>query len=342
MILRKGWHDGNIVAERLEQCRYDPCRRVLSQGLYNRLRTQLELMMRFDGTRNLMDSFTVEAIRYAGLESSGQYLVVHLELECSAKDVTVGINAEAGQVDAAIAKARKETFYEIYSFVRRRGVKAREGKGLVFGTCPNCGAAATEQAMVNKCAHCGSIYNSGDYDWVLSEITQTCEWKPRSAVRATSQDALPSGCHQLVEDRAACLFWRWIFCRATGNAQTLRRDASPAFLKSFNPRPESLSTPVLGAADLLKIAADKGMLRAQVRCRWSWSPANGQWRNKSSVLEMVSVAGASPNGFAGYSCPACGAPLPETDAGLCEFCGAEIPGTADDWLLDKAGGAEER
>jgi RNA polymerase subunit RPABC4/transcription elongation factor Spt4 len=31
---------------------------------------------------------------------------------------------------------------------------------------------------LNQCKNCKSIINSGEYDWVLSEITQIEEWKP--------------------------------------------------------------------------------------------------------------------------------------------------------------------
>ena len=59
------------------------------------------------------------------------------------------------------------------------------------GHCPNCGAPIDINQNAN-CQHCKAFLRSGEYDWVLCEITQECEWQ------ATKTTNLP-GIQQTVE-----------------------------------------------------------------------------------------------------------------------------------------------
>ena len=43
--------------------------------------------------------------------------------------------------------------------------------------CPNCGGdLSADMGDMCKCPYCGSITNSGEYDWVLSKITQADDY----------------------------------------------------------------------------------------------------------------------------------------------------------------------
>lgn len=56
------------------------------------------------------------------------------------------------------------------TFVRKKGIKTKEGNTTVNTTnCPNCGAP-TEITSAGKCSYCGSVITTGEYNWVLSGL----------------------------------------------------------------------------------------------------------------------------------------------------------------------------
>jgi hypothetical protein len=88
------------------------------------------------------------------------------------------------------------------------------------GHCPNCGAEFTGGAT-NTCEFCGAIVNSGNYDWVLSEITQGSEFVGANAAvdgLARARQTDPELTTELLEERAALIFWRWVDAQVAGKA----------------------------------------------------------------------------------------------------------------------------
>jgi predicted lipid-binding transport protein (Tim44 family) len=59
-------------------------------------------------------------------------------------------------------------FSEYWTFIRRRGVKARADGD---SQCPNCGAPL-KVSMAGVCEYCQGKVTSGEFDWVLSRIEQ--------------------------------------------------------------------------------------------------------------------------------------------------------------------------
>ena len=57
-------------------------------------------------------------------------------------------------------------------------MKSRPGGGLLEGNCPNCGAAVGQLNQSAVCEHCEAVLRSGQFDWVLVEITQASEYVP--------------------------------------------------------------------------------------------------------------------------------------------------------------------
>ena len=68
-------------------------------------------------------------------------------------------------------------YEEVWSFLRKRGSKSKNGVPALEGRCPNCGADLPVSDVV-RCEYCKAVVNSGEHDWVLAEITQPEEWRP--------------------------------------------------------------------------------------------------------------------------------------------------------------------
>ena len=132
-----------------------------------------------------------------------------------------------------------ESFVEIWSFIRRRGVKSTpSGRGLFEGNCPNC-ATALELNQVGACTSCKAVLRNGDYDWVLAEITQASVWRPRTLDHAAPTIASYRATHdagftmQHIEDRASVIFWRKVLSDRESCIDPLKKIATAAFCTAY-------------------------------------------------------------------------------------------------------------
>ena len=58
----------------------------------------------------------------------------------------------------------------LLTFIRKTGIKTKEGtKEIRTTNCPNCGAP-TQITSSGKCEYCGSVITTGEHDWVLSNL----------------------------------------------------------------------------------------------------------------------------------------------------------------------------
>ena len=327
--LQQAWSDGDMM----------PIRNYVSQGVFNRFRLQLELMIGNEGVRNLMGDFKLLKIKVLALSASKSYQTLHVSINASARDATVPAGATDDEKMKALAGTPKDAFTEVYSFTRKLGAKTNTASDWLKGQCPNCGYVPDNFSESNKCRSCGSIYNSGEFDWVLSEITQEEEWKEDSSRDIEGLAALEgrnlSINREVIEDRASYLFWRWIYARVRGTAAPLARDAAPAFIAAFPARTEKLYNTAVGAVDLMSVTLDGEDAVAKVKILWSTATSlNDEPYHREHLFTLaMPVALKNPYGLADHGCNSCGAPLPETDALKCTYCGSDLPPAVSDWLL---------
>ncbi|HEX8914670.1 MAG TPA: Tim44-like domain-containing protein, partial [Humisphaera sp.] len=291
------------------------------------------------GIRNRMDRVTVQRATLAGARSDELFDELDVRIQASAVDQKVRL-ADGGVVSGS---PLPQPFVEVWSFLRRRGaVSHPEKPGLMEGCCPNCGAAVAMNQNAN-CQYCGALLRSGQYDWVLVEITQEYEWQPRERAGAPGVDAVrardPEFNPQELEDRASVVFWRRTAADRLNSAKPIRKVTTDAFAEAYEQRtaraagqPRSYHGEcAVGAVNLLGVVPagggggavpDDGQDRALVEVRWSG------WRftafpdgrptvrgEQSSVVHALFVlarradAKSNPDqSVASAHCPSCGAP----------------------------------
>ena len=145
-------------------------RPFISDAVHERFLLQIA-EQRDKGYRDFMEGLQVLDLRMADIESDGIYDEIGVRIQ--AVSVDYHISLATGQ--RLSGSAYPEEFVEVWTFVRRQGAKTKDGPGLIEGNCPNCGAAI-EMNQSAQCAHCKALLRSGEYDWVLTEITQASEW----------------------------------------------------------------------------------------------------------------------------------------------------------------------
>ena len=99
---------------------------------------------------------------------------------------TVTVKIRASMIDYKVdeksgnmvsgAKEQSPPFTEFWTFLRKAGTKTRDVPTVKEKKCPNCGAPL-EINESGKCKFCKANVVSGDFDWVLSKITQRDDWK---------------------------------------------------------------------------------------------------------------------------------------------------------------------
>ncbi|HMV78339.1 MAG TPA: hypothetical protein PKA14_10460 [Leptospiraceae bacterium] len=319
--------------------RMGPVRNLVSAGLQNRFRIQLELM-KMNGIQNIMSEWVMNSVSIAAVETDASYETVHVEIHAWAKDLNISRKLTPEKRAEMLLEKAQEDYFEIWSFVRKRGAVTKYGNGILSGNCPNCGADIRNLGELNQCRHCKSVINSGEYGWVLSEITQKEEWNPNQKAKTAVPDNIfkynDTVNRQIIEDRTSYLFWRWMECLAKGNQKPLSRDASDEMLKNFQPSKKYIGDAAVGAVELLSVSEKTGRYLAKIKILWSASFSEGAVsQHRRNIFTITIPMGLrKKSGLSENSCESCGAPLPETDALKCSYCGSSLPLIVNDWILE--------
>ncbi len=332
-------------------------RPFISDGVFERFNLQFD-EQRTLGYRNAMANVLVNSVRIAAMQSDNLFDQLCVRIEASANDYNVSLTTGsriAGSDDSG-------EFVEVWSFLRRRGVQTQLGKdGLIEGNCPNCGAAIEMNQNAN-CAHCGAMLRSGQYDWVLAEITQESEWVPSERTDFVGVRALIARDAdfnlQDLEDRASVMFWRRAASERIGDIRPLRKIALAEFCEAaaqdFQQRGSGqrdyYGECAVGSVDTLGIVSDADWDRALVEVRWAGTlfviaskdakpEKTARTTLTRTVLELSRRAGVKSDAGKAISsshCPNCGAPESGKDdkmTGACEFCGAVLNDGTRTWVL---------
>jgi rRNA maturation endonuclease Nob1 len=329
--LRNAWCAGNML----------PARPFVSDGVYSRFQVQLALM-RQENRRNVMGDAQVLFTTIESVEDVAPLDVVHVRLTAQARDTEVPCDANDQQIQAALGRANVEAYTEIWTLVRCTGAQTKSGDAQVGTACPKCGAPLAGGEML-KCRYCGALVCSGEHDWVLAEITQVVEWRPK-AQPAQGLDALraadPGVAGEVLEDRASYLFWKWVEAGRANNAAPMRKCSTPGLIAS-GARWEWTRGAVdvaVGGSDVVQcvVGAPDGQDHVDVLVKWSarfqGSPTATPCQ---TVMRMARKSGVqSKLSMTALVCQACGAPVGDSDSTKCDHCGVELAAGDQAWVLE--------
>lgn len=333
----------SLLAKKLNSAwtenRMNTVRNLVSAGIQNRFRIQLELM-KLNGIQNIMNEWVMNSVSIAAVETDASYETVHAEIHAWAKDLNVDRKLSAEKRAELLLQTVQQDYFEIWSFIRKRGSITKYNHGILSGNCPNCGADIQNLGELNQCRHCKSVINSGEYGWVLSEITQKIEWNPNQKVKTAVPDNIfkynDTINRQIIEDRTSYIFWRWIECLAKGTNAPLKRDASEELLKNFSPSKRQVKEAAVGAVELISVTEKSGKYLAKVKILWSASlSADTSPEHRRNIFTISIPMGLrKKTGLSENSCESCGAPLPESNALKCSYCSSSLPVQVNDWILE--------
>lgn len=334
------------------------CRAFISDGVRERFDLYIA-MQKTENIRNRIKNVSVTRCDIVSVTSDHHFDTIHVRFTASAisynEDLTTGKRVSGNSAMLPIS------FTEIWSFSRRPGAKTNTEASVLQGRCPNCGGPV-EIVDKAECPQCKSIVNSGQYDWVLAEITQDEEWVVPPVKHAVAgwdeiQQRDPGLNFQHLEDRASVIFWRSIMAVYFNDIKY----AAPILHKSCSKIPKAWApaqgifwkTPAVGVVEVTQCipARDDAFDRILVLVRWSATRAtgdrkrpvlHGHQRIYSHVLFLKrrsDVKTQSGQAFASFGCSSCGAPIDVGGAKACHYCGAILNDGTNDWVLEDVGPA---
>ncbi|PLW93023.1 MAG: hypothetical protein C0592_07770 [Marinilabiliales bacterium] len=332
-------------------------RKFISDGVYQRFHTQFVMMQEL-GQRNELKDIKLHSMTMTKVRVDGLYDVIDVAIHASMTD---HFKSEKFK---NLGSGGYESFVEYWSFLKKRG----ESKGDLYSGqhCPNCGAELSDiQGEISKCKYCGAITNSGEYDWVLSEITQADDYTFSTAM-AHKQGNLDAKIAkmlfldknismQLLEDKASNAFLQIETARVKQDASMARRfmtdDAYNSFRTGIQTDKFVYNRIFLNDVSTIGAWTENGMNSVAFYIRMSAQKVRIVTNEKGTqfadlldptvrinakVLVLTRAADAvKPKGsLYTHQCPNCAGILKDTTDLKCPYCGAIVNSPKTEWVVE--------
>jgi predicted lipid-binding transport protein (Tim44 family) len=329
-----------------------PVRRFLSDGVYQRFSTQLAMMALLK-QRDEISNINIGQVFIDSIEQDGLYDILHVS-------VTGGMNDRfISETDHDLdSPGGYETFTEFWSFLRKRG---KGGKDLYFTqACPSCSAPLpADMTDAGNCPYCKTFVNSGEYDWILSEITQVDDYginSYRSSKTAKLEEqtrklfaADESFSIQLLEDKASNGYLQIQTARAFHEPARMRRfvgdKAYEKITAAFPSQKIVFNRLYLNDVSVIaaKEEAGKNILHVSVKASFQRALLEGKdaelldpvvtTKREILVMERDKAAAIAKGSIYAHQCPACGGPAADSLDIKCGYCGSVYNSPKSEWII---------
>jgi hypothetical protein len=158
-VLQNAWMARNL----------EPARIYLSDGIYNRWKLQVEQFVAMH-KRDVLEDLAVNGCLIAKVGGDANFDHITVRFDAIAKDYEVDDAGKMVSGDKTI-----QPFTEYWTFIRSQAARSRVGETAQITQCPNCGAPVSINES-GVCAYCKATVTTGQFGWVLDNITQASEW----------------------------------------------------------------------------------------------------------------------------------------------------------------------
>lgn len=140
-------------------------RPYMSDPLMQRYATQIsDIQSR--GEKNILENMVLGHMNITNIRTDNAFDYITLQMDASAADYTIDRNGKFMR-----GSKTPQHFTEYWTFLRKVTAKTDAKKSVKANVCPSCGAAL-QLSATGQCQYCNAVVTSGEWDWVLSEITQ--------------------------------------------------------------------------------------------------------------------------------------------------------------------------
>lgn len=328
-------------------------RPFVTDGIFERFSLQIQEQIDH-GYRDFMDAWKIHDACLADFRRGSFFEVLTVQVNASVVDYRV--DRDTGGYLSGFKT--RQCFTEYWSFIRRLGTASlAASEGLFEGLCPNC-HTPIQINQSSECPSCRAHLRSGEYDWVLSEITQACEWTSSGGFVPVSVEKFqtldPGFNLQHIEDRTSVIFWRKVYADRIANIGPLLKMAIQEYCAGYRKRFDAQGDGVqrayygdcaVGSVDCLGvIQRDEGDFALMgikwagylMRVKKDGDASKEEWSRKHSLFVLMRQKGVQTNlstSILSAHCPACGAAESDVTSHACQYCGAVLNDGAHDWVL---------
>ena len=331
-------------------------RPFISDGIYQRFATQFR-MMGLLKQRNLLDDIRIHEARPVAYRIDGAFDVIDVRISAAMSDSFIC------ELDPSMNREGDDLFVEFWSFLRKRGA-VESGYDIVADrSCPSCGGElAADMGELCRCAHCQVLVNSGDFDWVLAEITQEADYGAGSRMarlvsRGLSEDIAtltgecPDFSRQLAEDKASNAFMQIMTAYAVRNPASVRRFITDELFQAISaqiPPDRSILYNSIYLNESVLLDVTRGDAKHRLALGLSASlqrveplPAGGLALHDSEeqrlefilTLERDIAAVPEKGSLYQHQCATCGGRVADTLDIACQYCGTALNSTRHEWIV---------
>ncbi len=329
-----------------------PVRQFISDGVYQRFKAQFLMMNALEQTNNLSDVKLHERL-IVSVENDGNFHILHVRLTASNTDYFESKKFKQ------LNSGGQETYTEYWTFVKK--VNSQSQKDIYnSNNCPNCGSSIENKlGEVSKCDSCGTQINNGDYDWVLSEITQPEEFASNfnqlgkrnqfyQRLKTKGYNG-PEFSPQYIEDKASNAYLQIKVAQAFADQKRINRFCSMEFTektKAAFTKPYLYNRLFTKDVSLINIYEDTSNIFAAL----SVSCVQQKVEIENSKLRLINQSPVTANDYLilsrskkfainKYSAMAhnwanCGAPVEDSLQLTCNFCGSALNDNSKDWIVE--------
>jgi predicted lipid-binding transport protein (Tim44 family) len=332
-----------------------PIRPFISDGMYQRFATQFR-MMELLKQQNQLDQIQIIRVEPVSARTDGEFDVIDVYVEASMHDAFVC------ELDHSLDTEGDDAFVEYWSFIRKRDAAKSTCDIFDNTNCPSCGAALPkDMGELCRCSYCQVMVNSGEFDWVLAEITQAEDYGNNSQMApfvspdlAGSIAAIAPECPdfstQIAEDKASNAFMQIMTALATRNPASVRRfvsddvfakvsamitDKNIIFDRIYLNESVLLRAARAGTKHELAIGLSASMQRVELLPDHRLAPIDTEEIRSGHVLIMERDADAVPEKGSLYQhqCANCGGAVGDTVDINCQYCGSPLNSTRNEWIV---------
>ena len=341
--LQTAWSDKNI----------NRARRYISDGMYQRVNTQFKMMDILDQT-NPLEKLTLNKLVIEKIDFDGYFDVIDVSVFAQIKNKYV--SNKYPNLNIPIY----EEFVEYWTFIRKSNHK---GSYDLYNSenCPNCGSHLPQNMSdICKCSFCGTITNSGEYDWILTEITQADDYVSTNYLHDLSDnlankienilDQDDNFSKQIIEDKVSNGFLQIETARVYKNPLIMKRFVSDEYFNRLGLEIETgpayiynrifiNDATLIGALqkdgkNILAVYLRSSFQRVKIRNGSAYFLDQSVMSKQEIVLVARNIDFLQNKGsLYAYQCSACGGSLLDTTNMNCPFCGTIINSFKHEWII---------
>lgn len=343
MIVQNSWSEQNL----------ETMRPFVSNGIMSRFSIQVDIQ-KAEGYRNRLSDIQIISADIFAVTSDNLYDRIDVAFSVLLDDEDVELKTEK------VLRENESSFTEYWTFLRRRGAKSHNKEGLIEGRCPNCGGNIKITESGN-CEYCKAFVSSGEYDWILTEITQEEEYESpyQQMVIPNLEEMMKKDADfniAVIEDKVSVMFFKLVKTNYFGDIRYIKEVSHPDFYNTlrnaFNPSNEwyqSIADAAVGAVEVKRISLNNqdGYDKIDVMIRWSASYCERNRKSREvrniqeksirtqtyTLIRRSDVKTKAIYNFKTIPCRACGAPLSTNIEDKCDYCGAIVNDGSRDWVL---------